>query len=183
MDVEDIRPGQNFGEAIDQTLAQCSTVLVVIGPRWVEILRQRAAKSEQDFVVHEISAALARKANVVPVFVGGATAAAFSGLPASLADLSFHQAVELHDASFNDDCTRLATSLNLARTPTFARPLLWCGAAAVVAMALFVAAGAGIGPWRASHERNARVAELLKIAATLRVRPSELFARFESLAT
>ena len=29
MDVEDIRPGQNFAEAIDRTLAQCSIVLVV----------------------------------------------------------------------------------------------------------------------------------------------------------
>jgi hypothetical protein len=91
MDVEDIRPGQNFAEAIDRTLAQCFTVLVVVGPRWLEILQQRAASGEQDYVVHEISAALARKANVVPVFVGGATAAAFSGLPASLADLSLHR--------------------------------------------------------------------------------------------
>src|SRR6185369_6653761 len=107
----DIRPGQNFSEAIDQTLAQCSTVLVVIGRRWFEILQQRAARSEQDYVVHEISAALARKANVVPVFVGGATAAALAALPDSLADLSFHQAVELHDASFKEDCNRLATSL------------------------------------------------------------------------
>jgi tetratricopeptide (TPR) repeat protein len=168
MDVEDIRPGQNFAEAIDQTLAQCSTVLVVVGPRWFEILQQRAAKSEQDYVVHEISAALARKANVVPVFVGGATAAVLSGLSAALADLSFHQAVELHDASFKDDCTRLATSLKLARTRSLPKPWLWFAAAALVAIALFLAANAGIGPWRASHERNARVAELLKTAATQR---------------
>jgi tetratricopeptide (TPR) repeat protein len=166
MDVEDIRPGQNFAEAIDQTLAQCSTVLVVVGPRWFEILEQRAAKGEQDYVVHEISAALARKANVVPVFVGGATAAALSGLPASLADLSLRQAVELHDASFKDDCTRLATSLQLARRRSLPKPLLWSAAAALVAVALLLAANAGIGPWRASHERNARVAGLLATAAT-----------------
>ncbi len=166
MDVEDIRPGQNFSEAIDQTLAQCSIVLVVVGPRWLEILQQRAAKSEQDYVVHEISAALARKANVVPVFVGGATAAALSGLPASLADLSFRQAVELHDGSFKDDCNRLATSLELARSRSFLKPLLWSAAAAVLAIALLLAANAGIGPWRASRERNARVADLLKTAAT-----------------
>jgi tetratricopeptide (TPR) repeat protein len=166
MDVEDIRPGQNFAEAIDQTLAHCSTVLVVVGPRWFEILQQRAAKSQEDYVVHEISAALARKANVVPVFVGGATAAALSGLPAALADLSFHQAVELHDTSFKDDCTRLATSLKLAPTRAFPRPLLWSAAAAVIAIALFLGANAGIGPWRASHERNARIDQLFKTATT-----------------
>jgi len=166
MDVEDIRPGQNFSEAIDQTLAQCSTVLVVVGPRWFEILQQRAARSEQDYVVHEISAALARKANVVPVFVGGATAAALAALPASLADLSFHQAVELHDGSFADDCNRLAASLELVRARRVPKLLLWSAAAALAAIALFVAANAGIGPWRASRERHARVAELLKTAAT-----------------
>jgi tetratricopeptide (TPR) repeat protein len=166
MDVEDIRPGQNFAEAIDQTLAHCSSVLVVIGPRWFEILQQRAAKGEQDYVAHEISAALARRASVVPVFVGGATPAALSGLPASLADLSFHQAVELHDASFKDDCNRLAVSLELVRTRAFPRPLLWSAAAALAAIALFLAASAGIGPWRASHERNTRVADLLRTAAT-----------------
>jgi tetratricopeptide (TPR) repeat protein len=166
MDVEDIRPGQNFAEAIDHTLAQCSTVLVVVGPRWFEILEQRAAKNEQDYVVHEVSAALARKANVVPVFVGGATAAALSALPAALASLSFHQAVELRDASFKDDCRRLATALRLAPTRSVPRSvLLWSGAAALGTVMLLLAANAGIGPWRASHERSARVTELVKTAA------------------
>jgi tetratricopeptide (TPR) repeat protein len=166
MDVEDIRPGQNFAEAIDRTLAHCSTVLVVIGPRWFEILQQRAATSQEDYVVHEISAALARKANVVPLFVGGATSALLSGLPAALADLSFHQAVELHDASFKDDCTRLTASLGLARSGSFPKPLLWSSAAAVAAIGLFLAVNAGIGPWRASHERGARISQLFNTAAT-----------------
>jgi len=118
-------------------------------------------------VVHEIAAALGRKANVVPVFVGGATAAALSALPAALADLSFHQAVELHDASFKEDCNRLATSLKLTRGRAFPRPWLWSAAVLVLAaIALFLAANAGLGPWRASREREARVAALLKTAAT-----------------
>ncbi len=49
---------------------------------------------------HEIESALARKALVVPVLVGGATAVNLTGLPQSLADLPFHQAMELRDASF-----------------------------------------------------------------------------------
>ena len=167
MDVEDIQPGQNFAEAIDRTLAQCSTVLVVLGPRWFDILRQRATSSEHDYVVHEISAALARKATVVPVLVGGATTAALAGLPTALAELSLRQAVELRDASFNDDCGRLAASLGLSRTRSFLTPVLWAGAAGVVAIVvLFLAANAGVGPWRAAHERTARVAALLETAVT-----------------
>jgi tetratricopeptide (TPR) repeat protein len=166
MDVEDIHPGQNFAEAIDRTLTECATVLVVIGPRWLSILQQRAAQEAGDYVVHEITAALAHKANVVPVFVGGATAAVLTGLPAVLADLSFLQAVELHDNSFKDDCDRLAASLKLARRSSMRTTFFWFAAAMAFAIGLFLAARAGIGPWRASHERQARIAQLLETAAT-----------------
>jgi tetratricopeptide (TPR) repeat protein len=44
--------------------------------------------------------------------------------------------------------------------------LLWSATAALGAVALILAANAGVGPWRASHERNARVADLLRTAAT-----------------
>src|SRR5579864_2106773 len=69
-------------------------------------------------------------------------------------------------SSFNDDCARLAASLKLTRTVSFPRSLVWSAAAAMVALALLLGAGAGIGPWRASHERNARIADLFKTAAT-----------------
>ena len=55
MDVEDIHPGQNFAEAIDHTLTECSIVLVVVGPRWLELLQRRAAANQEDYVVHEVS--------------------------------------------------------------------------------------------------------------------------------
>ncbi|HEX7138882.1 MAG TPA: hypothetical protein VF219_13575, partial [Vicinamibacterales bacterium] len=152
-----------FAEAIDRTLAQCSNVLVVIGPRWFDILQQRAAAQEKDYVVHEVSAALGRAVNVVPVFVGGATAAALSQLPRDLADLSSRQAIELRDDSFKDDCTRLAASLNLTQRSSLRKPWLWAGAAAVIAIALMLAFDAGVGPWR---ERSARVAQLVKTAVT-----------------
>jgi hypothetical protein len=180
MDVEDIRPGQNFAEAIDRTLAHCGTVLVVVGPRWSEILRQRAANSEPDYVVHEVSAALARKVNVVPVFVGGATAAALSGLPPALADLSFRQAVELRDSSFKDDCSRLAASLGLTRSRSLSRVALWSGVAMLVGLVLLIgAAVAGLGPWRASRERRTRVTGLLETAET-QSRLTEYESAFDS---
>jgi tetratricopeptide (TPR) repeat protein len=166
MDVEDIHPGQNFADAIDQTLAQCSVVLVIIGPRWLEILQQRAAGQEKDYVVHEISAALARAVNVVPVFVGGASASMLSKMPHELLELTRRQAIQLRDDSFKDDCTRLATALKLTQERTLSRPWFLASAAAIIAIALLLAFSAGIGPWRASRERNARVDQLLQTAAT-----------------
>jgi hypothetical protein len=98
MDVEEIQPGENFAKTIEQVLAHCSTALVVIGPLWREQLDLRAAHNEQDYVVHEIAAALSTKKTVVPVLVGGTPVSCLDTLPAALADLSFHQAVELHDS-------------------------------------------------------------------------------------
>ena len=64
MDVEEIQPGQNFAQAIEQVLTRCSTVLVEIGPRWRKLLELRTAHNEQDYVVHEVSAALTAKKTV-----------------------------------------------------------------------------------------------------------------------
>ncbi len=166
MDVENIQLGQNFAQAIEQTLSSCSHVLVVIGPRWHEILQQRALQpNEEDYVVHEIAAALNQKKTVVPIFVGSATPAAFTALPPALADLPFHQAIELRDASFNDDCTRLATRLRLTPTGPKTRMLALMGVA-VLAILLLLAAKAGIGPWHVSHERKLQVDRLLSTAQT-----------------
>lgn len=166
MDVEEIQPGQNFAQAIEQVLAQCSTVLVVIGPRWRELLDLRAAHSEQDYVVHEIAAALAAKKTIVPVLVGGAAASCLGTLPAALADLSFHQAVELHDSSFDDDCDRLLKKLKQSGAVSLAlkKPALWIAAATITALLVLTAARMGLGPWRASHERNLQIEQLLHTA-------------------
>jgi hypothetical protein len=56
MDVQDISPGQDFAEAIENTISACQAVLVVIGPRWVVDLQNRSGK--EGFVRHEVSVAL-----------------------------------------------------------------------------------------------------------------------------
>jgi tetratricopeptide (TPR) repeat protein len=178
MDVEDIEPGQNFSQAIEGTLKQCSCVLVVIGPKWQEILMERAQQTSEDYVLHEVGVALQSKKTVVPVFVGGAKPTSLTKLPPSLADLPFHQAVELHDDSFNDDCTRLAAKLNLTRSRVN-KPLIASAALTVLAILGFVAAQAGIGPWHAAHERKLQVARLLSTAQT-HLHEAEYEAAFQS---
>ena len=114
MDLDDISPGKNFAQTIDETLAGCDAALVVIGPRWRDILLVRLPEQKTDYVCHEIEAAIARNITVVPVLVGGATTAQLNDLPGPLASLPMYQAVELRDNSFKDDCVRLAQSLGSA---------------------------------------------------------------------
>src|SRR5690242_17361344 len=96
MDLQDIAPGQNFAQSIDDTIAACECVVVVIGPRWLESLRNRAQGGE-DFVQHEIAAALRRAVTIIPVLVGGARMPPAGELPPDVAALSYRNALEVRD--------------------------------------------------------------------------------------
>ena len=111
MDIQDIGPGQNFATSIEDTIATCDCVIAVIGPRWLETVKKRA-DSADDFVRHEIAAALKRHVTIVPVLVGGARMPAAAELPQELAELSFLNAVEIRDERFDRDVVELETFLS-----------------------------------------------------------------------
>jgi hypothetical protein len=124
MDIQDIRPGQNFATSIEETIATCDCVIAVIGPRWLETVRARL-QSGDDFVRHEIEAALRRRVLVIPVLVGGARMPPAADLPSALAEVSLLNAVEIRDERFDDDVealeTFLANTLHARRSPAVRR--------------------------------------------------------------
>src|SRR5579884_3456918 len=156
LDVEDIRPGQNFAQTLDERIADCAAFLAIIGPKWAELLRQRLQDGHEDYVRHEIEAALARKATIIPVLVGGATMAQLTNLPKSVEELSLYEAAELNDDTFKEDCSRLVTELALRagvkresaehKSPLSKRAM-WIAAASALLLLLAV----GVTPWRESH--------------------------------
>jgi tetratricopeptide (TPR) repeat protein len=166
MDVEDIQPGQNFAQTIDRWIGDCDAVLVVIGPKWLDCLQRRLKENEQDYVVHEIEAALTRKITVIPVLVGGARADEIAALPPALTELSFRQAVEVRDPTFKEDCDRLAKSLGTPQrpAPSFKNVRIWAGSFAALILLLLIINWAGIGPWHAYRERSVHIQQLLRTA-------------------
>lgn len=71
MDVESLLPGRPFEEGLASALDSSDVFLVVIGPRWTELLAERGKQgSGTDFVQQEISGALRKKLIIVPVRVG-----------------------------------------------------------------------------------------------------------------
>ena len=110
MDVQDIEPGQNFEQAIEQTLAKCDVMAVVVGPRWVDIMAARA-ESGEDFVRHEIAIALHRQMTVIPVVMGGARMPSREQLPSELSAFGRCQAVGIRDDHFDEDAARLVSFL------------------------------------------------------------------------
>jgi hypothetical protein len=141
MDVQDIQPGDRFGQSIDETIARCDCVLAVIGPRWLQMVQERAATGE-DFVHREIAAALKRDLTVIPVLVGGARMPAARQLPPGLAPLAHRHAVEIRDERFEDDVGQLTQSLarqlapGTSRGGASRRRALAYGAAALVVAGL-----------------------------------------------
>jgi hypothetical protein len=111
MDLQDIAPGQNFAQAIDEMIATCHCVIAVIGPRWLEVFQRRAPGGE-DFVQHEIAAALHRDITVIPVLVGGARMPSAEHLPPVMSALRYRNAFEVRDERFDDDVARLGDAIN-----------------------------------------------------------------------
>ena len=75
IDVDSIRPGKNFQSVLKHDLEKCAGMVVVIGPRWLELLKSSGpADSEtgHDYVRLEVASALERKLPVFPVLVDGA---------------------------------------------------------------------------------------------------------------
>ena len=95
MDIRNIGYGDNFVASIDKALGDAEVVVVVIGPRWTEMLQARLRGD--DWVRHEVATALRLRdgappdrapLRVLPVLIGGAKAPVEDALPADLAPLA-----------------------------------------------------------------------------------------------
>jgi hypothetical protein len=105
MDVQDIRPGDNFEETIEKILLRCDLVIAVIGPRWLTSIHSRALR--EDFVAMELTTALRRQIPILPILVDGAVMPPVEELPRELAPLARRQALEVDDARFDADMEQL----------------------------------------------------------------------------
>lgn len=115
-DVDNLRPGADFGEYIKTILPRCRVALILIGPNWVNAVDEdggRRLDDPNDWVRIEIEIALtAGELDVVPVLINGARMPRANELPPSLHPLlRRHAATIRRDPDFRDDIDRLATAL------------------------------------------------------------------------
>src|SRR5262249_17929129 len=131
-----------------------------------------AQESQLDYVCHEIEAALARRIAIVPVLVGGATAAELAGLPSRISGLAEYEAAELRDSTFHEDCTRLTKSLGLesviaageAAGQMRSRSMRLVLGGVLFALLLVGSGWLGIGPWSQYRARKAVVGQMFATA-------------------
>lgn len=113
LDTSRIALGADFEKVLRQRLDEAGLVLVVIGPRWLDIANERGRRLEQadDYVRMEVAAALAANKRIIPVLVGGAQMPSADELPEALRGLARRNACELRDAAFERDFDQLVDAI------------------------------------------------------------------------
>lgn len=117
-DIEGIELGVDFAQALNQALGTCVVMLVLIGPRWLDITDaqgRRRLDDPRDWIRQEITTALQRGIRVVPVLIDGTPLPAEDQLPPDLQPLVRRQALEIADSRWRGDLQRLVETL--ARVP------------------------------------------------------------------
>lgn len=115
MDIDDIPPGYDFVDVLENAIKACNVVLVIIGKQWVSIPNaegKRRLDDPRDFVRIEVATALQRNVRVIPLLVGGAVMPLPAELPPDLEKLVRRQAVVINNHSFHPDVDRLIKALN-----------------------------------------------------------------------
>ncbi len=112
-DIEDIGYGDDFVAAIDKHLASADVVVVVVGPRWLEILQARMRGD--DWVREEVRRALALRAatgkpRVIVALVEGAKEPV-DGLPEDLLALRSLNMLRIDPRALNESLNTLAEAV------------------------------------------------------------------------
>jgi TIR domain/DnaJ C terminal domain len=117
MDVDAIEPGVDFVERIQQALAQCRVMLVVIGDEWLTATDSKGRRRldiPDDHVRIEVATALKRRdVRVIPLLVARAEPPGSADLPEDLAPLARRNAIELSHNRWHQDVGRVLELLEL----------------------------------------------------------------------
>lgn len=117
MDVDDIPPGADFVQVLEEAVAGCDVLIAVIGPAWLHCTDDagdRRLHQWNDFVRIEIASALKHDKLVIPVLVGRARMPSPGDLPDDLHALCRRNAVELSHQRFSYDVEKLAAAIKSA---------------------------------------------------------------------
>lgn len=114
MDVDSLRPGQDWLEAIDGAVSRADVFLALIGRDWLDSRDDRGDRrldNELDPVRLEIEAAIRQGKPLIPVLFDSVSLPRASDLPPSLLPLVRHHAIHLAHATFEADLRPLVRAI------------------------------------------------------------------------
>jgi hypothetical protein len=145
-DIDNIPLGKDFRGVLREATANCSVMLVIIGPNWITATDNqgyRRLHNPNDFVRLEVETGLQRdSALVIPVLVGGADMPRTVDLPETLRELTFNNAAVVgDDPNFHRDMDRLIEKLRSSQTrlPLRGLPISWGWVVAAIIIPLLAA--------------------------------------------
>ena len=118
MDVDNLLAGQRFDKELEKALAKTDVFLAVIGPHWMDLLRQRQESKERDYVCEEISAALRSGTLVIPILIQGTSLPQADALPSDIRELVLHQKHDVTHERFGRDIEDLLAAIKAVRKGT-----------------------------------------------------------------
>lgn len=109
IDTEDIQPGRDYMEVIEEEIRSCKILIAVIGQQWLACSDEKGRRLDdpEDLVRSEIAEALRQDVRVIPVLIQGAPVPRAQDLPDVLAPLARRQALRLSDDYWRQDVQRL----------------------------------------------------------------------------
>ncbi len=116
----DMRAGAKFPTVLEQRLAECKLMIVLIGPDWLNSRDEQGRRrldSSDDSVRLEIAHALKRDITVIPVLVNAAALPERTALPDDIRGLLDHQAVSVTNAGFRHEMSGLVHDLRSIPSP------------------------------------------------------------------
>jgi ribosomal protein L7/L12 len=111
LDVGNIPFGVDFRQYLREQIEAHDVVLVIIGPDWAKMMKERAEQAN-DFVRIEIENALKLNKLVIPILVMNASMPDFGDLPPSIAELQWRNNTQIRrQPDLEGDCKRLADGI------------------------------------------------------------------------
>ena len=111
MDFDSIPPMVHFADYIRKEVEECDAMIAIIGPHWLELLREKAAAFEEDYVRIEVGLALKLGKPVAPICIVGASMPRKADLPLDLQPLLVNQAAFLERTNFLDRITQIVDAV------------------------------------------------------------------------
>jgi TIR domain len=139
----DMRAGTNFPSVLEQRLAECKVMLVLIGPNWLNAkdgLGRRRLDAPDDWVRLEIASALKHQITIIPVRINGTDLPLRSALPEDIQGLLNYQAVSVTHTGFRTEMAGLVRDIRAISDPSSRRKYvaLTVGALALLLAVLFL---------------------------------------------
>lgn len=99
MDFDSIKPFEKFTDTIKEKITECDVVVVIIGPQWTKLLREKAARFQDDYVKLEVELALSLDKILAPICIKGAQLPQRQNLPPELSPILDYQFAELNSGT------------------------------------------------------------------------------------